>query len=778
MDNITNTTYLAALAGLMPFVENFARCAGQSYQQDSIVPQIWRPELEADNARVDGIARMAAGMKEESKERREGRGARLRLRSIFCSVTVDEGNAPEMYWPLKPLALEADTLFPQPQAELGDGTAAYQALWRDFHERAGALRAAHAQKGNLALYIESLLLLLQRYAWCIPGPYAEALPDVSLYDHARMTAALTACQVEAASEGPVALLVGGDISGVQDFIYTIAARGATSALRGRSFYLQLLTEAVARYTLRELKLPATNLIYQGGGGFYLLARPGDAGKLREIQPQISRVLLAHHRGDLYLALAHVPLATADFYGGATAGQWDALAQTLRRVKRRQFAELPAADLTRLFAAQGHGGDADKQCQVCGLEHPHTAVIKRRPADEAGIRKCPPCQDYEKWGQDLRNACYLWLDEIEPQAIPGNPLDTLPGKVNAVLAALGLRAGVAAELPRDEPPGGRVLLALNDAALRDLDYGPRTAIGRRFLVNVTPTIAQVDLDMLQGKVSELPNIGDVKDFSILAMQSQGIERLGVLRMDVDNLGKLFAAGLGAKSSLARTASLSFAISLYFEGWIGQLAETLNRECKPSLKKYATLYAIYSGGDDLFFVGAWDQVLDLARHIRTDLTHFAAHHLGIHASGGLVLIGGKYPLAQAAQEAGEAEHHAKSRDGKDAMSFLDLALPWAEFEETAILAQRLAEWVKSEQVSQSFLQHLRMLYTEWQEKHQGPNPAGPWIWHAVYQLHRVTAQNTAEKLRDEVTRWPQQMLADPRFIVRLGLAASWAALLTRK
>ncbi len=61
------------------------------------------------------------------------------------------------------------------------------------------------------------------------------------------------------------MLAGGDISGVQEFIYSIPAAGATRQLRGRSFYLQLLTEACAHHLLHETGMPLCNLLYAGGG---------------------------------------------------------------------------------------------------------------------------------------------------------------------------------------------------------------------------------------------------------------------------------------------------------------------------------------------------------------------------------------------------------------------------------------------------------------------------------------------------------------------------------
>jgi len=63
---------------------------------------------------------------------------------------------------------------------------------------------------------------------------------------------------------PRFLLLKGDISGMQDFIYTVTSKGAAKGLRGRSVYLQLLTEVIANWILRRLILPFVNLLYQGG----------------------------------------------------------------------------------------------------------------------------------------------------------------------------------------------------------------------------------------------------------------------------------------------------------------------------------------------------------------------------------------------------------------------------------------------------------------------------------------------------------------------------------
>ncbi|MCS7222919.1 MAG: hypothetical protein N0A15_16765, partial [Anaerolineae bacterium] len=92
---------------------------------------------------------------------------------------------------------------------------------------------------------------------------------------------------------------------------------------------------------------------------------------------------------------------------------------------------------------------------------------------------------------------------------------------------------------------------------------------------TPILTEREHRELQGKVKGLPKWGSIKPFEVMEVQSKGIQRLGVLRMDVDNLGKLFAEGFGENATLSRVAALSFAISLFFEGWVEVLAERVGK-----------------------------------------------------------------------------------------------------------------------------------------------------------------------------------------------------------
>jgi len=810
--------FQAALAGLLHDVGKFAQRAGElgsrtwdseserdyKYQHalysgdfvEKYVPKQWqtglsgparhhRPQTHHD--RVVALAdHLSAG--ERADERKDHP---KQLQSIFCGVTGLKDTQPPTakYLPLKKLEIKREVIFPVDRIDDSYGT--YEALWRDFERDAQALKSAHSgDKADPTTYLHSLLDLMQRYTWCIPSAYYRSVPDVSLYDHSRMTAALAACLVEQPEDKvqawlekknqdeSVALLVGGDISGVQKFIYTITSRGATSGLRGRSMYLQLLTEVTARYVLKQLGLPLTNLIYAGGGHFYLLAPIGSEKALQDAQRQISRILLHHHQGDLYLALAAETLQADEFQGKPFSEKWRSLTQKLQLAKQTQFAEL-GDEAKLLFEPLEHGGNDEKQCAVCQREH-------AEPKEKDGVKKCPVCLSFEDLGKDLREVKFFGLDEIKPADLPGL-LQKPAGDWNEILGHFGFHFYVDKNAPA---PGQEVIrrhwLAINDGVLSDLKPAFNQSINRRFFVNVTPTLTKEEYVEFKGKVEDL-HPDSVKPFEVMAEQAQGIKRMGVLRMDVDNLGKIFSEGLGEQATLSRVANLSFAFSLFFEGWMAQLANEVNqtiqrREAKGIEER---LYSIYSGGDDLFFVGSWEVMPLLAERISDDLKRYSGEHPGIHLSGGITLIDGKYPLYQAAEDAHEAEQAAKDNPGKNALHFLGATVPWAKFAEIKAQQETLVKLVETKDVPKSLLRRLNQLYTEYAQANQDMARQGqgdkvywgPWHWHSAYSLGRLAERH--KKAREEIKQIRDNLSGENfKNIEWIGLAARWAELLVRK
>ena len=142
-------------------------------------------------------------------------------------------------------------------------------------------------------------------------------------------------------------------------------------------------------------------------------------------------------------------------------------------------------------------------------------------------------------------------------------------------------------------------------------------------------------------------------------TRGIKRLAVLRLDVDNLGAAFMAGFseqaaGSYNTLARSAVFSQQMSLFFKFHINQFAKDKN------------LTIIYAGGDDVFAIGSWQDVIDFAVDIRQKFIAFTNGKLTL--SAGIGLYPDKTPIHLMALDAGHLEEAAKS-NGKDSISLFN-------------------------------------------------------------------------------------------------------------
>jgi CRISPR-associated protein Csm1 len=278
--------------------------------------------------------------------------------------------------------------------------------------------------------------------------------------------------------------------------------------------------------------------------------------------------------------------------------------------------------------------------------------------------------------------------------------------------------------------------------------------------------------------------------MMACQSKGIERLGILRMDVDDMGRIIGEGLGENATFSRLATLSFMVNFFFEGWAAGLARRHNRPDSSTDR----VYSIYSGGDDLFYVGSWDAMPELAERIRSDLFDFSAEHPGVHASSGIELSGSKYPLYQAADDAHQALEQSKGRPGKNAITFLGQTMPWEVFVTSVRpMADKLRELVEQEEegIPAAVLQRLQRFQSDFQDaqaglkdRGQGVNLLGqeqvfygPWLWRAVYYLKRQErrAKGTG---KEEIKQIRKQLHKGHfRAIEWIGLAARWADLRRR-
>jgi CRISPR-associated protein Csm1 len=215
---------------------------------------------------------------------------------------------------------------------------------------------------------------------------------------------------------------------------------------------------------------------------------------------------------------------------------------------------------------------------------------------------------------------------------------------------------------------------------------------------------------------------------------------------------------------------------------------------------SVYAIYSGGDDLFIVGSWHLLPHLAAAIRHDFVRYTTGRSAqegtaplITVSAGITLHSAKFPLYQAAGDAHEAldaaKNHTRSGNGhpKDAISFLGQVVGWEAYAEVDAVRDTLLGLL-GQGAPRALLMTLQSLYRRYAEgrtrhRTRGGDPQfayGPWVWQGAYQLTRLaerTSQPETKKAVMDLRDCIIQEVQTPPFIERAGLAARWAQLLVR-
>jgi CRISPR-associated protein Csm1 len=264
------------------------------------------------------------------------------------------------------------------------------------------------------------------------------------------------------------------------------------------------------------------------------------------------------------------------------------------------------------------------------------------------------------------------------------------------------------------------------------------------------------------------------------------RLGVLRMDVDNLGSLFITGLGKEHLTFSTYSaLSRNLDFFFKGYLNSIWQNDQRF-------KAHTYIIYSGGDDLFIVGKWDILLEMSRSIRVAFNNWVCQNSELSLSGGLSVVTPRFPISKAAVMAEKAEKAAKNHSygpsEKNAISFFNYPLNWDhEFAMVQEMKDDITKAVSNEVVKRSFL-HKLMVYDRMRGEQTKTGQNETWRWLLAYDFGRITERERNNiGLRDFVGQLKIDVYADTykgkkhqskyTTLELLALAARWAELSLR-
>ena len=506
----------------------------------------------------------------------------------------------------------------------------------------------------------------------------KEVADISLYMHSKLTAAIATsmllyfaekgiedykkyCFTESKlfREQEAFMMISGDVSGIQDFIYTVPTKGALKSLRGRSVYLEILLESIIDSLLDDLQLSRCNVLYSGGGHFYVLAPATETAKrmVKSLETSVNQWLLNHVGTKLYIALGMSTCTGNDLINGEK--QHKLFGEASREIGKGKISRYTKENLEDLFNPNSIINtvrEGDKECSIC-----HTSLVELQPYGDTGSLACHMCDALYHLGEVLVQSEESVLAIAEEQEV----LQMIPSI--PIYSSNETNLYIISKCKLEE---------LGYSATWKHIYGINEAKAGNKVANRL---------WIADYVSRKSN-GEVYTFEELAQMSGtekvGMQRLGVLRADVDNLGAAFISGFisGTKenpyhfNTFSRYADLSRGLSMFFKVGVNKIVSGNVNGVEDTKATYRLwngdtstkghIHIIYSGGDDVFLVGPWDELIEVAIDIRNRFKDLTGGKITM--SAGLGMFTHNFPITKMAEITGNLESTAKDMPEKDSIA----------------------------------------------------------------------------------------------------------------
>lgn len=668
--------------------------------------------------------RISSGMDREEFDAYENEGIsvsdyeKTRLIPVLETLDIDGGrklsNREEYKHAYRLAEMTPETIFPLPVESVvpkdkNTAKAEYAELCNRFVTSLKTLQ----HKSQISLWYEHFESLAMRYLSQMPAArVGNVIPDVSLYDHLKTTAALAASlylfhdstetlNVEAVKQGDTDkfLLISGDFHGIQNFIfsgYGDTQKYRSKLLRGRSFYVSVLSELTAHLLCLNIGLPSASVVLNAGGKFTIIAPKTDHAEesVRTVQHQIDRWLSDLTFGETCISLSAVNASPNDFRSGGFPRLQDQMARNMLERK------LCRIDLDEFGGVVENYFDSKQAslCPFCG----------KRPADDSVVMPdeqpaCRLCRDHVFIGENLVKKNVMAILGKSPLLQKRGLMEPVFGKFQIIFPDDGMESAADKgellkywKLKVDEKNP-----ANNDAAFKFFrGYIPVYTTADLENENIVSDSRKVEGEAFFDPVRE----GEPKTMNHIAAaarvvskegKSSGVEALGVLKADVDHLGLLMACGLKENLySISRLATMSRQLNNFFAVYLPWFLETN--------EFYSDVYTVFAGGDDLLLIGPWNKVASLAPVLSERFNAYVCN-ADIHFSAGISIHKAHTPVDVMA-EASEAAVIRSKESGRNRMTLFDETVTWEEAKELSEVESAMVKWLEEGYLGNSMFYRL--------------------------------------------------------------------------
>jgi len=659
-----------------------------------------------------------------------------RLLPIFEQLMadeVDESNNIEKLSYCYPLeALSPKNIFPGLRSDFEPKSAEeasdqYRKLFGAFIEDLKHLKS----RESVELWFENFESLMGRYTTSVPVLFAsDAVPDVSLYDHSKITSAIAAAiyafheQTKTLTPEAIKndadnkfLIINGDFHGIQNFIFRVngdTQKYRSKLLRGRSFAVSLLSELASDMLCREFGLPHTATILNTAGKFTVLApNVPDAEKIvKSAENNINKWLIKVSYGETVIGLSYSPASCRDFVSDNFSRLWRKMNDKKDEKKYSAFDLNCHGGVVKKYLESFNTDLADALCPICH-KRPSSEYAENSQYVKEAKSSCGLCRDHVFLGTNLvkQNRLAVFKGSFKDM----KKKDVLLTPIFDTYQLAFFEKSEENELFQGLKKGDLLKywdLSLNpegDVAIKHINgfvprYGPEDLEDERILSSLKTDQEKQDFqDQVKAGTPKSLNHIACKAINLTEKKDKflGIDILGVLKADVDDLGLLMACGLSAQRfTLSRIITLSRHLHYYFTVYLPEILH--------ASKAFNNVYTVFAGGDDLFLIGPWNRIIELSLVLEKSFSEYVCHNKKVHFSAGISFHKPHTPINTMAEAAeSELEKAKSSSKEKNRLTLFSETATWAQVKNLMEVKKVIEAWLNDGRINKAMLYRLNEL-----------------------------------------------------------------------
>jgi len=597
---------------------------------------------------------------------------------------------------------------------------------------------------DFSTLINLLIVLFEKYMWCVPDFTGNKYTDISLFNHSKDVAGISHALFLSDKSTTHLNLVVGDIPGIQKYIFDITNQRPAKILRGRSIFVQILARQLATKWLKKFGLTDLNLIMLAGGKFYILApdRNDFRDTFNSILFEIEEDMAKEFNYELkfsagYHRFNHEELKNKDVsFGQIVSLATRSLEENRYKPWKHIYNFTQIEEEKTVFPIGFIEGDNEEKlkCRVTEkpilLERAKYLTKYEDEGDESAIIVDKQVKIEHEIGRKIpkENAFYLFNDNEDEKVF-------------------SLKELIKSEKIKEE----------------------------KLLINarLKPLLDEKNIEYLQSttflEVASFVSMDEkqVIPFNVIAEKGQGAKYLTLIKGDVDNLGIIMAHGLAGENkdldftSISRTTTMSnqlkYFFSYYLNGFLKEWSE----------KNNTNVYTVFAAGDDLMIISPHSEALPLLYELNNHFENFVCHNPEIHVSYSLTNFKHNTPIRIVSDFAEENQSEVKRKfkvtdqsiadalnnsdaffniNDKAGTFIFDTTVKNSKLDELFNIVYELKNWVQPEaenekpKISHGMLRNL-MVLSEIMRNFREKGETKDLLWHPklTYQVNRLIKKN---------------------------------------